>query len=205
MPQTTENAPRSCRGAGTLLDHAAARELTAISGEAAPTAGTEPGSLRKNRTVSLRGTGPCRAGLFRHRRGELSLRGVFSVNSTENSPLSEKSPRELRESLPADPPEPDLPRSRVTRQPPEHRQCSVIMPAAMITETSPADPRQTITPPGTTRTTRLHCLKFTPPAPTSKANRISNGGWSRRLRTRAGRADSRATRRVRKPPRSWPG
>ncbi len=36
MPQTTENAPRSCSGAGTLRDHAAERELTANTGQAIP-------------------------------------------------------------------------------------------------------------------------------------------------------------------------
>ncbi len=63
MPQTTENAPRSCSGAGTLRDHAENDgERSAIIGEAAHTAGTEPGSLRKNCTVALCGTGASLAG-----------------------------------------------------------------------------------------------------------------------------------------------
>ncbi len=36
MPQTTENAPGSCSGAGTLRDHAAEREHAAITGAAIP-------------------------------------------------------------------------------------------------------------------------------------------------------------------------
>ncbi len=43
MPQTKENAPRSCSGAGTLRDHGAEREHAVTTGQATRTAGTEPG------------------------------------------------------------------------------------------------------------------------------------------------------------------
>ncbi len=53
-----------------------------------------------------------------------------------------------------------------------HGQCSVIMRAAMITETSLAGLRRTTSPPGTTGTTRLHCLRFARQPNLQLTNRI---------------------------------
>ncbi len=72
MPQNG-SLPRSCRRTGAFRDHAAEREPSAImpqngSSPRSParrsrTAGTEPGSLRKNpRRVTLQGAGPCGPG-----------------------------------------------------------------------------------------------------------------------------------------------
>ncbi len=134
MPQTTDNAPRSCSGAGTLRDHGAERKLTAITGEAIP--------CRRNRArlaprephrVTLQGPGlggPGREGAGA-REATCLIMSHTTVSRTAAMLRDHARDRDHGRS----------PRSG-------HQRCSVITPWSLITETSSRARASRARPPG---------------------------------------------------------